>query len=104
LRIALRQHCTLVEPAELQDAPDLAEAAAAIAHRTVKDDISRQHIVAALVGEGQSVGMGLPQAQSEAARRRLVVSEVETRRATVDCLDGEALSEATISPRGTFRT
>src|SRR3954452_1214820 len=32
LRIALRQHSTLVEPAGLQDAPDLGEAAADIAH------------------------------------------------------------------------
>ena len=38
LRIALRQHPALVEPAGLQDPPDLGEAPANIAHRTVKDD------------------------------------------------------------------
>jgi hypothetical protein len=52
LPIALRQHRTLVEPAGLQDAPDLGEAAADIAQRTVKDDVPRQHIVEALVGKG----------------------------------------------------
>src|SRR5215467_12022720 len=62
LRIALRQHRTLVEPGGLQDAPDLGEAAADIAHRTVKDDVPRQHIVEALVGEGQRVGIALAQA------------------------------------------
>src|SRR6516162_4304475 len=41
LRIALRQHCTLVEPAGFQDAPDLGEAAPDIAHRPVKDDVRR---------------------------------------------------------------
>jgi hypothetical protein len=35
LRIALREHGTLIEPAGLQDAPDLGEAAADVAHRTV---------------------------------------------------------------------
>jgi hypothetical protein len=36
LSIALREQSTLVEPARLQDAPDLGDAAADIAHRTVK--------------------------------------------------------------------
>ena len=39
LRIAFRQHCTLIKPTGLQDAPDLGEAAADIAHRPVKDDV-----------------------------------------------------------------
>jgi hypothetical protein len=75
LHIALRQHCTLVEPAGLQDAPDFGETAPDIAHRTVKDDVPRQHVVEALVGERQRVGIGLAQTQSEAARGRLAASE-----------------------------
>src|SRR5215472_13813776 len=91
LRIALRQHRTLVEPAGLQDAPDLGETAADIAHRTVKDDIPRQHVVETLVGKGQRVGIGLAQAQLEAARGRLAAGEVETGAGTVDRLDGKAV-------------
>ena len=79
------------EPAGLQDAPDFGEAAADIAHRTVKDDVPRQNIVETLVGEGQRVGMGLAQAQSKAARGRLAASEVEAGRGTVDRLDGKAV-------------
>src|SRR5207237_5841213 len=91
LRIALRKHSTLVESAGLQDAPDLGKAAADIAHRTVKDDVPRQHIVETLVGEGQRVGISLAQAQSEAARGRLAASEVEAGGGTVDRLDGKAV-------------
>jgi hypothetical protein len=70
LRIALRQHSTLVEPAGLQDAPDLGEVAADIAHGAVKDDVPRQHIIEALVGEGQCVGSRLSRRQRAAASRR----------------------------------
>ena len=38
LRIVLRQHRALVEPTRLQNAPDLGETVADIAHRPVKDD------------------------------------------------------------------
>jgi hypothetical protein len=91
LHIALRQHCTLVEPAGFQDAPDFGEAAPDIAHRPVKDDVPRQHILEALVGEGQRVGIGLAQAQSEAARGCLAASEVEAGGGPVDRLDRKAV-------------
>src|SRR6267378_8138653 len=42
--------CTLVEPTGLKDAPDLGETATDIAHRAVKDDVTRQYIVETLVG------------------------------------------------------
>jgi hypothetical protein len=91
LRIALRQHRTLVEPAGLQDAPDLGEAAADLAHGAVKYDVPRQHIIEALGGEGQCVGIGLPQAYSEAGRERLAASKIEAGGGTVDRLDGKAV-------------
>jgi hypothetical protein len=88
---AMGAMATLVVPAGLQDAPDFGEAAADIAHRTVKDDVPRQHIVEALASEGQRVGIGLAQAQTEAARGRLAASEVEAGGGTVDRLDGKAV-------------
>jgi hypothetical protein len=91
LRIPLRQHRTLVEPSGLQNAPDLGETAADIAHRAVKYDVPRQHIVETLVGERQCVGIGLTQAQSEAARGRLAASEVEAGGGAIDRLDGKAV-------------
>jgi len=57
----------------------------------VKDDVPRQHIVETLIGEGQRVGIGLAQAQSEATRSRLVASEVEAGGGTVDRPDGKAV-------------
>ena len=91
LCIALRQHRALIEPARFQDAPDLGEAPADIAHRPVKDDVPRQHIVETVVSKGQRVRIGLAQAQSEAARGRLAASEVKAGGGTVGRLDGKTM-------------
>src|ERR1700730_18398810 len=84
LPIGLRQHCTLVKPAALQDEPDLGKTAADIAHRAVEVGGPRQHVSEAPVGERQCVGVGLAQAQSEAPRYSLAASEIKAGGCAVD--------------------